>query len=506
MTERPVAVNSPTRLGRIRRTTLALGLLLVVGLAVRILVVQSNAYVFNSDTAVVYLMARHVAHGEIPAFFWGQFYGGTLLQITAGLVMMLVGPSLLTLAVVSALFWAAAALVLRAVVARSLGTTAGDLAATLFWFPGAIILGTSVADPGFYGPTMLIGLLAIWWALRWASARPWWSWLVLGLLGGLALWTSPVAVAFAAPGVVLAALRDPRWRMWLLFAGAAVVAASAWIWGTVAGHLASIKPLGGLSLHPESFASIFTTMFPAAFPGGRTELGGFVIALATLTGIVALCIVAVRRRDAGLLLMAASTILVIGILVGGTGVRLAADSVRYSGYLIPGLATIVSLVLVRVGAAKPTGRLAKVSFAWVPLVAGGIAVVVTIGLVGQQTGGFRPRSKPPIDADLVRVGQLLEDQGVQHAYGSYWAAYALSAATDERVTVASLAPRRYEPYEKLASRRSPEVIVVFAGAYNDSQLQSLSDIPPHTRTVVGGYAVYMFDRWFDPEPRLWSTF
>ncbi len=493
MTERLLAPAA----GRVRRippTTLAFAILLVVGLGARIFYAQSTAFPFNSDSAVVYLMARHVAAGEIPAFYWGQFYGGTMLQIVAGLVMAVVGPSLLVLSVVSSVFWGAAAVVLRMIAARTGGTVAGDLAGVLFWFPGATILGVSVADPGFYGPTILIGLLAIWWALRWPAARPWWSWLVLGVFAGLALWTSPVAIAFAAPAVVLAAYRDRRWRLWLVFVAAALVSAAAWIWGTVAGHLASVKPLGGLSLHPESLASLFTAMFPAAFPGGRTELGGFVIALATLGLIVLLVRTAIRRRDAALAIMASSTILVIGVLIGGTGVRLAADSVRYSGYLIPGLATIIAIGAVRLGSAVIRGR----RLTWLPLAVGGIAVLATIGLVGQQSNGFALRSGQPVDPSLGRVASYLESHGIHHAYGSYWAAYAMSAATDEKVTVASLSPRRYEPYETRAEHQSPEAIVVFAGGANDAALRSASGLPAFTRTEFGGYAVFVFESWFDP--------
>lgn len=485
------------RVRRLPPTTVAFVVLLLVGLALRVYVVFSPSYVLNSDAAVVYLMSRHVAHGEFPAFYWGQFYGGTLLQITAGLVMSVVGPSIAALAVVSALFWAGAAVVLRAIVKRSAGTVAGDLAGVLFWFPGAVILGTSVSDPGFYGPTLLLGLLTIWWALRRPELRPWWSWLVLGVFAGLSVWTSPVAIAFAAPAVVYTAYRDRRWRLWVIFAAAAMVAASAWIVGTVASHLSSIKPLGGASLHPESLASIFTAMFASAFPFGRTELGGFVIALATIAAIALLVVRGVRRRDPVLVLMGIATVLVLGVLVAGTGVRLAADSARYSGYLIPGIATIIAVYAVRVR--------------WVPIVVGALAVLATIGIVGHQNQGFHLRSGPPFDSALVKVGDYLDKEGVHAAYGSYWAAYSLAAITDERITVASLSPRRYEGYEQdAAMAAAPEGIVVFAGALNDGVLQGDATLPTHSRTVIGGYAVYVFDSWFDPfTPQLvagWGAF
>src|SRR4051812_4853996 len=102
MSESRAASASPRRRPRFAPTTVAFGALLLAGLALRIFFTESTAYPFNSDEAVVYLMAKHVAHGEFPAFYWGQFYGGTLLQTVAGVVMIVVGPSLLVLAIVSA--------------------------------------------------------------------------------------------------------------------------------------------------------------------------------------------------------------------------------------------------------------------------------------------------------------------------------------------------------------------------------------------------------------------
>lgn len=467
-------------------STTAFAVLLVVGLVLRAVVAFSPLTQLDSDRAVVYLMARHAADGELTAFFWGQSYGGALLSWTGGLLAAVAGPSIELLSIVSALFWAGAAIVLRNVVSRSAGRSTGDLAGVLFWFPGVVILTTSVADPGFYGPSLLIGLAAIQVSVSQSTALPrrWWSWAILGILAGLALWTSPMAVAFAVPAVILAMIGDRRWKLWLLGAGFALVAASAWISETVASRLSSVKPLGGASFHPESLASIFTSMLPAAYPGGQYELVAFVVALGAVACIVGLSVAAVRSRDRGLFALAVGTVLMVGVLVAGSGVRLAPDSVRYAGFLLPGLAVAVALVASRMR--------------WSAVAVGVLAVLITTGLVGQRTEGLKVSAATHFDPALTRVGEFLEDRGVTAAYGSYWAAYSLSAVTEERVTVASIAPRRYTPYEEAARGDEPEAIVVFAGAANDEILQDRTDLPLAERTVIGGYAVYIYDDWFDP--------
>lgn len=469
--------------------TIAFLVILVLGLVLRVVYVFSAGHHMDSDHAVVYLMARHVADGEFPAFFWGQSYGGSLLEWTAGVVMLVTGPSIEVLGIVSTLFWAAAAVFLRQIVLIAAGRVAGTVAATLFWFPGAVILATSVSDPGFYGPSLAIGLAAIWVSVRSRGPRPIGSWIALGALGGLALWTSPMSIAFAAPAIILAMVGDRRWRRWLIGVAAGVVTASAWIYETIVSRLSSVKPLGGASFHPESLASLFTTMFPAAFPGGLTELGAFGISLATIGAIAGILIVGIRERNRAVFALGVATVFVVGVLVAGSGTRLAADSVRYSGFLIPGVALGVALLVTRVRWRR-VGR-------WLPAAVVVIAVVATSGLVLERTQ-LRFDTSQRFDPSFTAVGDYLESEGVTAGYGSYWLAYSVSAVTDERVTLAAFVPARYPGYEVAATGAEPMAAVVFAGGPNDQYFADAAGLPDFTRTEFGGYAVYLFDSWFDP--------
>ena len=58
----------------------------VLAAVYRIVILATGAVQFNADEAVVGLMARHILLGEIPVFFWGQAYMGSLdaILVAAG--------------------------------------------------------------------------------------------------------------------------------------------------------------------------------------------------------------------------------------------------------------------------------------------------------------------------------------------------------------------------------------------------------------------------------------
>ncbi|HEV2686842.1 MAG TPA: hypothetical protein VGW79_09405, partial [Actinomycetota bacterium] len=61
-----------------RNIVIAVALVAGVALALRWIVLASRIGLVDADEAVVGLMARHVLHGQFPAFFWGQTQGGTI--------------------------------------------------------------------------------------------------------------------------------------------------------------------------------------------------------------------------------------------------------------------------------------------------------------------------------------------------------------------------------------------------------------------------------------------
>jgi hypothetical protein len=465
-------------------TTSTFFALLAIGFIAHVAFIFSAGHHMNSDNAVVFLMAKHAAHGEVAAFYWGQSYGGTLLQLTAGTAMRVFGSTIEVMAITSVVFWAAAAIFLRLIVLRSVGRSAGDIAGVLFWFPGLVIFSWSTAGDGFYGPTLMLAFAAIWLTLRMPWSRGWTGWLGLGTLLGLSLWTSAMAFVMVIPAALAAAGRDRSLRRWLLGGAAAIIAGLPWLIEAARGSLSTVNPHQGAQLHLSSFAAIFTDLLPAAFPLSDHQPVRLIVAVASVSALTALLFFGVRRRNLGAILIGSGSVLVIIVLVLGSGLRLARDSARYSSFLLPGLAFAIAWLVTRYSRLQ-----------WLALL---VAPAVTLGLVAQESQSFRFSTEARFDPALMKVAGKLESNGISAAYGDYWMSYAASAATDEKITVAALRPRRYRGYEEAAARSSPMAIIVFADRENDKMLQSRRGVPRFTRSVIGRYAVYLFDRWFDP--------
>lgn len=468
--------------------------LAALGLVLRILFIVSPGHVLDSDHAVVYLMAKHVLDGEFPAFFWGQSYGGTLLQTTAGLAMAVFGARIEVLAIVSSLWFLLCAVLLRAIATRAAGPAAGLTAGLLFWFPGLVLLEVSTRDPGFYGPSIAVALGVV--AIAAAPlTRPVLSFAAAGALAGLALWSSPMSIALAAPAVVALVVRDIRRPLhWLVGAAAAALTASPWIVEALRSDSAT-RPLGtGGEWTPtiDSVVSLFHSMLPSAFRTEPGELSSSLMGWTAFALIVGLVVFGAILRRPAFLLVGVGTVLVTAVLVVGAGLDLREDSVRYTVYLLPALALAIGWIVAR----------------WTPVavVTALIAVAVTVSGVWDRSDHFRVDTSARFDPRFSAVAELLESRGVDHVYGSYWLSFALTASTNEEVTVAPVVVRRYPPYEALAEAEGDPVIVVDARQYNDQELQTSTTLPAHTRVELDGYAVYFYEAPFDVFALPWGLF
>lgn len=467
--------------------------LAALGLLLRILFIVSPAHVLDADHAVVYLMAKHVADGEFPPFFWGQSYGGTLLQTSAGLAMMLFGAHIEVLAVVSSLWFLLCAVLLRSIASRAAGPGAGLAAGLLFWFPGVVLLQVSTRDPGFYGPSIAValGVIAV------ASAplrRPLVSWLLAGALSGLALWTSPMSVALAAPAVLALVVRDIRRPLhWLLGVASAAVTASPWIIEALRSDTAT-RPLGNGDWEPtvDSVTALFHDMLPVAFRTEPGDLSSSIIGWTAVTLILGLLVVAAAVRRIAFLLVGSGTVLVVAVLVIGAGLDLGPDSVRYTVFLLPAFALAGGWIVSR----------------WTPVAALAvlIAAILTTSGVWDRSDHFRVDTSGRFDPGFAPVAELLERRGADHVYGNYWLSYSLTAETEEEVTVAALVVRRYPAYEELAEKAGPPVIVVNTGQFNDQELRTSTVLPARERVELGGYTVYFFEAAFDVYAQPWGLY
>jgi hypothetical protein len=458
----------------------------VAGGVLRVLVARSTGGRLDSDQAVVYLMARHGGGGLL---YWGQEYGGTLLQLTAAPLFTAFGASVPLLQLVEALWWLAAALLARALGTRLVDRFTGDLAGALLWLPGPTLLWLTVRDPGFYGPAVALGLAALLLALD-APRRA----LLLGLVVGLGVWTSPLGLAFGVPALLLVALR--RKGALLALAGLAL---------GLAPYLVALARYSGptgtarqpLSQLPHRAADVVLTVLPATWVGdsalARGTVGLLWVALVLGGLVVAL---ALRRPDLGAVALAGA--LAIGVVAASTAV-LQPVSLRYGALIVPVPFVLLAALLTQLGRARWVG--------WGLVL---LLTATTVTVSSDVTDGFRSaagnhwegeggdlrRADGKVSraraADVPALVAHLRRLGVRAAFADYWVAYCIDAQSDEQVVAAPLYSDRHQAYADLAAAQDRTAFVVYSGFGNEAAVRQDAGLPPYTETHVAQFTVFVF--------------
>jgi len=258
MSERPYE-HSSGRCGRLRRLSVlcVVGGAVVLGGALRAWLAFHQP--INSDEATVGLMAQAILHGQFVTFFWGQQYGGTESYVVAALfevfgqspVVIKLAPGVMA-AVAAVLVWRIAR---HLVASRSLALLAG----ALVWVAPASAVANSTLELGFRGVTLAAALGCLLAALRVLDgSMRWHDFVALGLLAGVAWWSSPESIYILLPAALIlvgAAVQGlpQAVRCWVLRLGATVVSAAVgalpWLWANVNSGFASLRPaaFGGTS-------------------------------------------------------------------------------------------------------------------------------------------------------------------------------------------------------------------------------------------------------------------
>ncbi|HSR47598.1 MAG TPA: hypothetical protein VLL77_06365, partial [Anaerolineales bacterium] len=178
----------------------------------RAVLLWHGAFPFNADEAVVGLMARHVLQGDLPIFFYGQAYLGSLdaLLVAAGFAVS--GPSVLVIRVVQVAIYLATILTTM-LLTREIGlpTRTSAVAGLLLAVPPVLVTLYTTVSLGGYGEALLLGSLILLVTLRMIRSSP--TALAVGgwgVLSGFALWTFGLTLVYSIPGGVFllgAALR-----------------------------------------------------------------------------------------------------------------------------------------------------------------------------------------------------------------------------------------------------------------------------------------------------------
>jgi len=231
-------------------------------MALKAALLAANAVPFNSDEAIVALMARHILQGERPAFFYGQAYMGSLdAYLTAG-AFVLAGELVLAVRMVQVVLFAAVLLTGYAVSTRLTGSQHVALLTTLlFAFPPVLLTLYTTATLGGYGEAMVVGNLLLWWGHRLGleDSRRRGLWLTWGVAAGLGFWAFGLVLVYLAPVALwlLWRLRARPWREYLLAALGFALGSLPWWLGNLGRVDVALAELAGSAVKSTATASSF---------------------------------------------------------------------------------------------------------------------------------------------------------------------------------------------------------------------------------------------------------
>ncbi len=475
----------------------------VIGMGLRLWILQSRLGPPTSDEAVVGLMARHLLHGHPTAFYLGQAYGGSQEAVLVALTFSVVRSWNVAMRVVPITLHAVAALLVWRIGRRIFDDARGRTAAMLVWVGPLAAVWLSTRELAFYGPTLVLGLTLVLLALRLVE-RPYHRDVFLaGLAGGLGWWASPQIVYFAFPAAVWMLVRRPELvRMAWLAVCAALVGAIPWLYVNVGNGFPSLHPpvQAVQTTYGERLRLFFRTGLPVAL--GLRKMGStrwlvpwigpavYVAVLAALAVAGVACAAAFvrhRRLDGrGLLLFAC---VVYPFVFALSPFAFYVLDGRYLFFIVPFLALLAASAL-----ADRWRQLAAVVVV-AALSAGGLASLL---------------AQPELDpigaiAYAHPLGPLLsamDDRGVDFVFADYWTAYRIDLATEERVSATPVLgnTRDLALLSRVRSSDRPGYVLV-AGSSAEQRLEDALGTRNITyqRVRAGDYALYLPDVTVLPE-------
>ena len=482
------------------RVLVAVGL--VVGAVERIVVWRSGLGTLDGDEAVWGLMARHVLDGEIPAFFWGQGYGGTL-EVFLSVPLLAVAPtSVVALRAVPVLLTLVAVYLVWRVGRRTIGEPAATATAVLFWVWPSFAIWKSIRAHGFYASGLVLGLLVLLLVLRLAERPSRRDAILLGFVLGLAGWQTSQLLPIALAALGWLAWRRPTVVRELPYAlPAALLGFLPWIVSNVRNDWWSfdIAPGGGTYLtHLRGFVNGTLPMqlgirvpFDQGWIGGIV-VGGLLLSLACL----AFAWIGVRRlrEPFGLLVVVA---VLFPFVTSFSPFTWLVDEPRYVYILSPVLALLVGSLLT-------TPRRTLVGLA------AALALSVTGLAIMHGSSQFRLRADGlAVPSDFGPLVAELDRLGVHEVFTDYWVAYRLSFETKERIVAAQSTPdsyrrdgdrvlavdtdpmTRYPPFQGVVRRSARPGHVVLRGSAAEAKLDvALLRAVGYRRFVVGEFVVW----------------
>ncbi len=522
---------------------------LVLAAGLKGALLYAGALPFNSDEAVVGLMARHILLGERPIFFYGQAYLGSLdAWLTAG-AFALFGESLFVMRGVQAALYLGTILTAYWLALRIYSNRWIANAAAL-WLAAPTVLVTLYTSVtlGGYGETLLIGNLLLLLALRLNSPAPLSEvnevnsftplllaqWGLLGFISGLGFWTFPLIGVYLLPTVsYLLWTRRWRWPHWLLLLLSFGLGAAPWGWSTFTHGAATLAELGGSAIAgasaPNPLVAVFThtvnfLLFGTTVTFGlRPPWGARVLALP-------LAWLALAAYGAALVFVIREAVRTAKARQGasgpppfsrsGLGRRASGQGGEGRALLLGVCLTLVAAFLLTPFGADPSGRyflplavpLALFLAEWLNLLRTryrGLANALLLGVIAfnlwgtaqsavQFPPGLTTQFDPVAQVDQRAMPELiafLRARGETRGYTNYWVAYPLAFLSHEELIYEARLPYHLDfRYTTRDSRYPPYAQAVESGARVAYITTRHPPLDNHIRENLGALGVAFLEK------------
>lgn len=483
---------------------MVVGAAALAGIALRLYVQVSSLGVLDADEAVWGLMARHLLHGQLSAFYWGQGYGGTQEVILTAPLFALFGASVLAMRLVPLALTAVAAGLVWRIGRRTIGEPAARIAGALLWVWPPYLVWKSDRAHGFYGSGLVLVSLLLLLVLRLGERRSRRDAALLGLVLGLGWWQTPQVVPIAAPALVWLAWKRPSvWRDGWAILPAALIGALPWLLSNLHHQWWSLHIDSGDTAYPQRLRGFFSATLPMIvglrLPFTSEWLLGAAASAVVYAGLVALLAIAAwRRRRSDAMVLFAGVVAAFPFLYAVSPATWLVDEPRYVVVLLPVLVLLLAQWLTR------ARRGAVAVAAGVALSAFVLAHLASSPEYDRRADGLDvPRHFAPLVSELER-------RRLGRVFAGYWVAYRIDFETHERIVAAEallptlairggrVVPRvptrfndnRHPEYDS-AVRVDPSAgVVLLEDAPEDARARPLLERAGYTRDVIGGFAVY----------------
>lgn len=444
--------------------------------------------ILDSDMALTGLMAMHILKGELPVFFWGQPYCGSIEAFVAAPIFAVFGPSeralMLAPVLVSLVFvW------LTYMVTRDMwGRRAGLVAMLLAAVPPFYFAWASVLPRAAYIEIPTLSLLLVWLAFRIVHRRPaGWLYFAYGLTAGVGLWIHFLIVYALLPSAIYIWLADKRilWRRQMLYilAGLALGGLPLWLYNlthqaATFAYLARPKNVVGIW---EAFQGLVVLAVPTLLgvfqDGSMAPVVPVVSYLSWGLGLALLVYVLYlsRRAFQGLLRLSVAqddgALLWLGLIaclavVASLAGESAESTRRHYVPLFCAMFPLVGLAYARLSEkSQPLAGLVLVF-----MLASNLAGLHTSSALTNPVLLKRYQTQERGTRHLLAA---LESWGVRRAYAPvYWDAMRLTFAARERIIFAEPFYAHYQPYTRavdaaprpawVLGRHAQDVVEMFA--------------------------------------------